>query len=76
MKIKEIKLSLEIPFGQQLKPFRKMMGFNLTEISKRMDSPISNVCHFEKGDYAVGNSIRTVAKYSKALGIKQIKIVL
>lgn len=74
--IVEIRLTLDTPFGVQLKPFRKAKKITTNEMAEKLDSHASNVSHFESGDYVTGNSIKTAANYAKALGVKQFKIIL
>ena len=74
--IKEVRLTMDRPFGKQLKPYRKAKGFTLMEIGDKMDWHYSNISHFENGNPMVGNSIRTAVNYAKALGIRELKIIL
>lgn len=78
--IKAIKLDANKPFGIQLKVYREFLNISLTEMGKRINFHSSNIYHFENntgGLKSVTNTLtQTALKYTKALGVNKIEIIL
>lgn len=77
MSLRILSLTTDKHFGCQLREERERQGLTQVEIAKRIGCRSDNISHFENGDNTFGNgSIKTVFKYSKALGYNEVNFKL